>query len=284
MYRIGIIGSENSHAMAFSEAFNLSGAYEDIKVTAVWGEDQEASRKIHDKCGVEIMRPEEMLPNVDAVMVTSRNGKLHPGYVRPFIEAGKPAFIDKPIANDAHEAEEVMNLARQKGVPLMGGSSLKLVDGTLAARAFAQEQAVKGELIGGYVFAPVSMVNDYGGFYFYASHLVEIALTVFGYAPLTVTASRGATGVCVILDYAAFAVSLQFTEGVYNYGSVVLGKSACDMRQITLANAYEREVAHFAEMLRTGHMPQPYSEIAMPVHVLNAIEKAYASGASCTIL
>ena len=283
MYRIGIIGSENSHAMAFSEIFNLSGAYSDIKVTAVWGEDQEASQNIHDKCGVAIMKPEAMLPNVDAVMVTSRNGKLHPGYVRPFIEAGKPAFIDKPIANDAREADEVMDLAQRKGIPLTGGSSLKLVDGTLAAKAFAQDQADKGELIGGYVFAPVSMVNEYGGFYFYASHLVEIALTVFGYTPLSATAFRGSSGVSAILEYAVFNVSLQFTDSVYNYGSVVLGKSGCDMRQITLANAYDREVAHFAEMLKTGRMPQPYSELAMPVHVLGAIEKAYTTGASCAI-
>ena len=31
-------------------------------------------------------------------------------------------------------------------------------------------------LLGGNVYAPVSLDNPYGGFYFYSSHLIEIAL------------------------------------------------------------------------------------------------------------
>ncbi len=283
MFRVGIIGSENSHAMAFSEIFNLSGAYEDIRVVAVWGEDPEASRKVSEKCGPAIVEPAAMLDMVDAVMVTSRNGALHPGYARPFIEAGKPAFVDKPIANDGGEAEALIGLAVEKGVPIMGGSSLKLVAGTLAAKAFADEQKAKGELAGGYVFAPVSMENPYGGFYFYASHLVETALTIFGYDPVAVTAVRSGAGLSCILEYGGFGVSLNYTDGVYNYGATVLGKSGVDMRAITLDDAYAREVEHFARMLRTGEMPQCAHDIVKPVHVLNAIEKSYTTGTRCEI-
>ena len=220
---------------------------------------------------------------VDAVMVTSRNGALHAGYARPFIEAGKPAFIDKPIANDGREAEALVNRAFEKGVPVMGGSSLKLVDGTLACKAFADAQKAAGELIGGYVFAPVSMENPYGGFYFYASHLAETALTIFGYDPQAVTAARSKKGVSCILEYADFNVSLEFTDGVYNYGATVLGKSGADMRLITLEDAYAREAAHFAAMLRTGEVPQCAHDIVKPVHVLNAIEKSFTTGARCAI-
>ena len=115
MFKIGIIGSENSHATAFSEIFNLSGKYDDIRVVAIWGEDPEASQKIADKCGVKIMRPEDMLPTVDAVMVTSRSGALHLGYAAPFIKAGKPAFVDKPIANCAAQADELIVVSSAPG-------------------------------------------------------------------------------------------------------------------------------------------------------------------------
>ena len=54
MFRVGIIGSENSHALAFTKIFNLSGAYEDIRVVGVWGEDPEASEKIKADFGLDI--------------------------------------------------------------------------------------------------------------------------------------------------------------------------------------------------------------------------------------
>ena len=49
MFKIGIIGSENSHAAAFSEIFNLSGTYDELRDTAICDEDMPASRKISEK-------------------------------------------------------------------------------------------------------------------------------------------------------------------------------------------------------------------------------------------
>jgi len=279
MYRIGIIGSENSHAMAFSEIFNLKEAYPDMRVVAVYGEEAEASQKIHDKCGVEVMDSAfDMLDKVDAVMVTSRNGKLHPGYVRPFIEKGIPAFIDKPIANAAFEAQEVIDLAEDMGVPVMGGSSLKMVADTLALRETAQAAIAEGKLLGGHVWAPVNMENPYGNFYFYASHLVEIALTIFGYEPVAVTAVRTAKGVSATLEYSNFAVALTFTQGAYNYGATLITPDGADSRKIEMGDAYAVEVEHYAHMVHTGEMPQSMEDLVKPVYVLNAIERAYTLG------
>ena len=59
MYRIGIIGTENSHALAFAQYFNLPNPdtgkmnHEDIRVVAILGPDQEANKKIVEETGVE---------------------------------------------------------------------------------------------------------------------------------------------------------------------------------------------------------------------------------------
>lgn len=278
MYRIGIIGSENSHAMAFSEIFNLSGKFDDIQVVAIYGEEEDASRKIHEKCGVEIMKPEDMLGKVDAIMVTSRNGKLHPGYARPFIEAGLPAFLDKPIANCGKEAEEIIALAREKGVPVMGGSSTKMVPDTLALREIAQAARTEGKLIGGHVFAPVSMENEYGNFYFYASHLAEICLTIFGYDPVAVQAIRSKSGVAAMLEYEDFVVDISYTDEAYRYGATIITKDGATQREIDISGCYEAEITHFVHMLRTGEVPQCDRDIVLPVKLLNAIERAYTEG------
>ena len=277
MFKIGIIGSENSHAAAFSEIFNLSGTYDDVRVTAIWGEDMEASRKIADKCHVEIVKPMDMLRQVDAVMVTSRNGALHWGYVRPFIEAGKPAFVDKPLANDYAEARAIIDLAAEKHVPLVGGSSLKLIADTLALKEAADEARARGELLGGNVYAPVSLDNPYGGFYFYSSHLIEIALTIFGYDPVAVNAVRTKAGIAAVLEYAGYAVTLNYTESAYKYGGVVLARSGVSGREINMGDAYAREAESFVKMLRTGESDIPARNLALPVRVLNAIEASYTA-------
>ena len=278
MFRVGIIGSENSHAKAFTDIFNASGKYDDIQVVAIWGEEEEASKKISETYNVPIMKPEEMLGKVDAIMVTSRNGKLHPIYARPFIEQGLPAFLDKPIANCSKEAEAIIALAREKGAPVMGGSSTKAVPDTLELKAIADAAKAEGKLLGGHVFAPVSMVNEYGNFYFYSSHLAEIALTIFGYHPVAVQAVKTQSGVTAILEYEDYAVGLSYTEGAYRYGATVLSKDGAALKEISIADCYEAEVAHFVHMLRTGEVPQCDHDIYFPVKVLNAIEKAYTEG------
>lgn len=278
MYRVGVIGSENSHAMAFSQIFNLSGEYEDIRVVAIYGEDDQASKKIHEECGVEIMNPEEMLGKVDAVMVTSRNGMLHSGYARPFIEAGIPAFIDKPIANCAKEAEDIVALAHQKDVPVMGGSAVKLVKDTLELKAVADAAKAEGKLIGGHVFAPVNMVNEYGNFYFYASHLAEIALTIFGYNPIAVQAAVNKTGVAAVMEYDDYAVTIHYADHFFRYGATVLGADGLIQKEIDISDCYREETAHFARMLRTGEASQCDHDIVFPVKLINAVERAYITG------
>ena len=128
------------------------------------------------------------------------------------------------------------------------------------------------------MYAPVNMVNEYGNFYFYASHLAEIALTIFGYDPVAVQATKTNTGVAAILEYADFAVTLSYTDGACSYGATVLSKDGATQKPIDISDCYAVEVAHFVHMLRTGEVPQCDHDIVYPVKVLNAIEKAYTEG------
>lgn len=277
MYKIGIMGSENSHAMAFAEIFNLhKDAYPDLQVVAVGGIDPEESRKVKEKCGVELIvtDPEEMLGKVDAVMVTARDGKYHLPYARPFIEAKLPAFIDKPFTRNPQEAIELARLAKANGVPLVGGSSVKYADGI----AELQTAVKKGATKSGDVAAPVSMSNEYGGFFFYASHLTEVSMALFGYQPRSVHACRTKDGVTAIVHYDAYDVTNHFNEGCYHYSATVYQKEQTLFKELDISTIYEKECENFAHMLRTGKMDQTYEELVMPVYYMEAIEKAYQTG------
>ena len=272
MIRVGIIGSENSHAAAFTQQF-AGGGYGDIRVTALWGEDGESNRAQCEKFGVACLRPEDMLGQVDAVMITSRRGDLHLPYARPFVDRGMPVFIDKPFAMSVADARELTARIEKSGSPCAGGSSTRLVEDALALH----REAAKGA-VGGYIYAPVSMSNEYGGFWFYASHLCEIALTVFGYDPNWVAARETKAGVAAVLGYDSFSIHLGFHEGVYHYGGAVITREGVLFRPIDISDSYAVECREFARMLSTRQTPQPLSELAEPVYVMDAIARALKSG------
>jgi predicted dehydrogenase len=284
MYRIGILGSENSHARVFSQMFNgldpaCAGLYPDLQVAAIGGDDQQASQAIAAECSIPLVanRPEEMLGHVDAVMVTARNGKFHFPFAKPFIEAGLPCFIDKPLANDAGEARAMLNLALEKGVPIVGGSSTKYAEDVLALKAAVASGAL-GTLRSGAVSAPVNLDNPYGGFYFYSAHLVEILMTIFGYDPVSVYAQRHEGRVTAIFHYPDYDITGHFIEGTGLYSAAAYGTLANRQSAVDITACYALEAANFARMLRTGRADQPMEELLRPVEVLNALEKSYLTG------
>ncbi len=287
-FRIGIVGVENSHAATFASQINLPDEngnlrYPDCKVTMVYGHYPEANQKMADDFGVTIARDlQEMVENVDAVMVTARDGKFHYEFARPFVEAGLPAFVDKPFTVDPKQAESLIALAKEKNVPLYGGSSLKLSTTIAELKSFV-ETAENG-VLGGDLAAPVLMNSEYSGFFFYSSHLAEMTMETFGYNPERITATRTASGVTAIIEYDRYTVTNHFNDEVWLYSATVYGKEQAKQPPVNTDGIGERECALFVEMLRTGKMPCTYDQLLMPVYYLNAVKEAYETGKTVDIL
>lgn len=277
MFKIGIIGTENSHASAFMEIFKTDPAYADMQVVCVGGMYEDSNKILQEKYGVEIVNdPEEMAKKVDAGMITCRDGKYHAGYAKPFIKAGKPVFVDKPFTVDTKEAKELVALAKATGVPLVGGSSVKNAYDVLML-----ENAVKTNpkaVRGGTLVAPVSMENEYGGFFFYSSHLAEMCLRVFGYDPIAVTAKSFNGNVVALVEYENYTISLQFVGDSYVYFGQIVNASGVYARNVDISIIYRHECEQFADMLRYGKMSHSYEELIAPVFLMNAIHQSYTTG------
>ena len=67
MRRIGIIGSENSHALAFARIINNTERYPDLRVVGIYGEEEAASRKVYEECGLDFLAdgPRDFLGRLD---------------------------------------------------------------------------------------------------------------------------------------------------------------------------------------------------------------------------
>ena len=69
-------------------------------------------------------KPEEMIGKVDAVIIATDIGAEHVRRARPFIEAGLPLFIDKPLCDNRADLEYFTSLF-ESGYPLMSSSSMR---------------------------------------------------------------------------------------------------------------------------------------------------------------
>ena len=273
--KIAILGTENSHAYAFANLIKNSPKYKDVEIVGVYGYDDAANKKLVDDGLVKYVGadPHEFLGKVDGIMVTARHGDHHNEYALPYVMAGIPAFIDKPFTVGLDKAAELLDAAKENGALLCGGSSLKYLDEMNSLARFRQTKTV----VGGNVTAPINMVNPYGGFYFYAQHLIEILFSVFGTDIKSVYARNHGDEdrISVIFDYGAYDVTAQF-YGAYTYTATVYAKEGCRHAAADdVTYCYEKELDDFVNMVNTKTMPHDYESLVKPLKLMHFIEDSF---------
>jgi hypothetical protein len=138
--RLGIVGTDTSHVSVFTKMFNDEMSPDHVpgaRVVAAYkggSKDVESSytrvdkyaEEIRTKWKVEIVRDIPTLcKKVDAVLIESVDGRAHLEQAKAVIAAGKPLFIDKPLASTLEDAREIARLAKEAGVPWFSSSSLR---------------------------------------------------------------------------------------------------------------------------------------------------------------
>ena len=140
--RAGMIGLDTSHVPAFTRIFNSDQAAGDlagIKVVAGYpgGTDIPASRDRVGKFTDQLREMEveivdtipELLKKVDVVLLESVDGRIHLQEAIPVIKAGKPLWIDKPVAGSLADAIVIYELAKKHNVPCFSTSSARFSAG-----------------------------------------------------------------------------------------------------------------------------------------------------------
>ena len=283
--RIAFLGSENSHVISFCRLICGNPEYADIEIVGAYGPEQEANDKLREDGYISYFAktPDEFLGKVDAVVVTARHGDLHYEYAMPYLKAGVHAFIDKPFTVDLSKAEEMFRVAEESGAKMCGGSSVRFLEEFRPLKRFVE----KNKVVCGHVAAPIDMVNEYGGFYFYAQHLVEAVQTVFGPEVRSVLARAAApeeNRVSVIFSYDGFDVVGTYTPS-YTYAARVMGEKEClDAHTVgSISYIFKYEVEEMVKMFRTGVQPYENEVMIRPVRVLHAIEESFKSGKEVTL-
>ena len=185
MIRVGIVGTNTSHAGVFAGLLNGvdggSPQVEDARVVGVWSSGEEGLSGMHSSAAElaaayqidqVVTEPTELIGAVDLVLILDDldGGALHAELARPFLEAGVPTYVDKPMALTVEDAVGLFDLAEQTNTPLMSCSALR----------FAPElDVLRGRGDGGGELSTLVSVGP-GDWFNYGVHTVEAALAVLG--------------------------------------------------------------------------------------------------------
>lgn len=93
-------------------------------------------------------------PNVDIVAV-SVNVPQHYDLIRPALEGGKDVFSEWPLARNAAEAEELVQLAKSKGVRTLVGLQARQNPSIIKAKEIV-DSGVLGKILGTTMYGHVS--------------------------------------------------------------------------------------------------------------------------------
>lgn len=144
MLKFGVIGFSNGNGHPFSWSAILNGYDEDLiarsgfpviaeylrkenfpsaqleaaRVTHAWSQEPKRTQLLSECCGIRnvVDAPQDMIGRVDAVLLARDDARNHRALAMPFLTAGVPIFIDKPLALTVDEAEQIYKLEQRPGL------------------------------------------------------------------------------------------------------------------------------------------------------------------------
>ncbi|MCH8828911.1 MAG: PD40 domain-containing protein [Planctomycetes bacterium] len=187
--RVGIIGLDTSHAIAFTKTLNAENPPEDVarcRVVAAYPRGSpdivSSTKRVPDytkqmrAMNVEIVNSiPELIKRVDAVLLETNDGRPHLRQILPVLKAGKPVFIDKPIAGSLADAIAIFAAAKKYKVPVFSSSSLRYMPGAQAIRAGKIGRVTSAES-----YSPAHREKTHPDLFWYGIHGVETLFTMMG--------------------------------------------------------------------------------------------------------
>jgi len=92
-------------------------AIAEASVTHVWAQDKKIATHIAQAALIETVVDHytDMIGQVDGVLLARDDAEIHYEIAAPFLEAGIPVYIDKPLALTVAEAKQLLDLQRYPG-------------------------------------------------------------------------------------------------------------------------------------------------------------------------
>lgn len=289
--KIGLIGLDTSHCIAYTRMLNdpdnpnhvpgariiaaFPGGSPDIPSSI---DRLPGYRKdLEENWGIQIVETiPELLDMIDAVILTSVDGRTHLEQVRPVFESGMRVFIDKPLAADLEEVNKIIELSRETGTPFFSASSLRFFPGITKLN----NQQEYGEIIAVDAYSPAGLEPHHTDLYWYGIHGVETLYALMGPGCSQVTRIFNEDGEIVVGLWNDGRISSfrGIRKGPHPYGARVLTDKGVFTSDPIDGSLYRTLLEETVKFLKGGPSPVTIEEMEEVFRFMTAAQKSSDQG------
>lgn len=239
---------------------------EGAQVTHVWCDKPEQSEQVAAAAHIPhiVDRPGDVIGHVDAVIIATDIGHEHVERARPFIEAGLPVFIDKPLT-DNREGLAQFTAWHERGGPFQSSSCMRYAQEFIELR---QRLPEVGELRA----ITVLMAKSWERYGIHALESVYAMLLPGGYE--WAANSGGETANVVHLrHHLGVDVVLVTSAELYGAFGVVQAAGTKGLLQARFTDtftAFKRQLQAFVDYLRSGEASIPFEHLREQIAIIIA--------------
>jgi hypothetical protein len=284
--RVGIVGTDTSHAQEFTRILNDPNAKDHVagaRVVAAWeggSPDIKESASRRDKIAAELrdqwhvtFYPDiaTLCKNVDAILIESLDGRVHLEQARQVFAAHKPVFIDKPLSDSLAGAQEIAKLAKQNGVAWFSSSSLRYAD-------WVQDLRSPGNL-GVMAWGPGPQeAHQKLDLSWYAIHPIEILYTLMGPGCTEVTRTSTPDADVIVGRWKNGRIGTVRAIRPYSgYGAVVFREKQILQSPPKAEFSYKLLVERIVQFFQTGRPPVPNDVTLEMFEFMDAAQRSVQS-------
>ncbi|MEA3403202.1 MAG: Gfo/Idh/MocA family oxidoreductase [Armatimonadota bacterium] len=233
------------------ETLQIEGA----RVTHIWTDDPADAEHVSRASLIPnvVDSPEDVIGEVDAAIIATDIGHEHVDRCRPFIEAGLPVFVDKPLVDNAEDLATFKQW-RAGGAKIMSSSALRYSKEIMPYR-------ISTNNLGSLRYITITMAKTWER---YGIHALEAVYPIVGPGFLSVrnTGSEERNIVHLRHECGADVVIATITD-LYGAFGVLMICGTEDYDQLSSMDtfyAFKSQLQAFVEYLRSGELPFPFAE------------------------
>ncbi len=233
------------------ETLQIRGA----RITHVWADDPQDALKVARASLVPnvVERAEDVIGQVDAVIVATDKGWEHVERCRPFVDAGLPVFVDKPMVDNEADLKVFCGWVRN-GAKILSSSSMRYTKEFLPYR-------ISTNNLGQIRYASITTCKSWER---YGIHALEGVYPIIGPGFISVrnTGSKDRNIVHLKHTNGADVNVIATYDMGGGFGLLELCGTAGSVQAASSDSfyAFKTQLQSFVDYLRTGVRPFPFTE------------------------